>query len=88
MAADGSPQPLLAEGAQALGPSFVESYGVWLNLCGRATIGNFAFDEGHAATPQCAVATANLLAEEELAAFEGAELMANEELLPESVESM
>ena len=40
----------LALGAGTLGTSYVEYYGVWYNLCARATVGNTAFVAGAAAT--------------------------------------
>jgi len=46
----------LALGADVLGPSFAESYHVWYALCGRAVIGNFAYEAGREATVAAAVA--------------------------------
>ena len=40
----------MAGARAALGASFAESYGVWYSLCGRATVGNAAYDVGAAAT--------------------------------------
>jgi hypothetical protein len=49
-AEDSSKIPLAAGARAVLGPSFDESYGLWYNLCGRATIGNAAFDTGRVVT--------------------------------------
>jgi len=39
-----------AGATEALGASFADSFGVWHTLCGRAIIGNAAYDAGAAAT--------------------------------------
>ena len=43
-------EQLAAGATEALGASFAESFGVWHTLCGRAAIGNAAYDAGAAAT--------------------------------------
>ena len=46
MCADGCTTEPLVAGTSALGVSFIESYGVWYELCARATVGNAAFMPG------------------------------------------
>ena len=43
-------RPLALGATEALGPSYFESYAVWLRLCGRSAIGNAAFVAGESMT--------------------------------------
>ena len=43
-------RPLALGATEALGPSYSESYAVWLRLCGRSAIGNAAFVAGESMT--------------------------------------
>lgn len=56
--------PLAAGAAAALGPAFVEGYGVWYRLGARAAIGNGAYDAGRGATARTTAAEAEAEAEE------------------------